>query len=368
MNAGLSSIPTPASRPVRIAVAGAGLIGRRHVELVRQSGECVLAAIVDPSPAAAAVAAGAGVPLFGSLADLLAQQDRPDAVILATPNHLHVTHAIECIDAGVAVLVEKPVAHTVEEAERLVRHAGQNGDARVLVGHHRAHSPILAKAREVIRQGALGKVVAVTGSALFYKPDGYFEEGAWRTKAGGGPILINLIHEVGNLRSLCGDIVSVQSATSSATRGFEVEDTAAMLLRFAGGAIGTFILSDTAASARSWEQTSQENKDYAHDPGEDCYGIVGTQGSLSVPTMRLKSFAPGQERSWYEAMTDSVVEGERLDPLDLQLRHFCAVARGETAPLVSAQDGLQNLRVVEAIAEAARTGAVVQIPIQPTKD
>ncbi|MEJ8853737.1 Gfo/Idh/MocA family oxidoreductase [Variovorax robiniae] len=355
--------PQPAQRPIRVAVAGAGLIGRRHAELVRQSGECVLAAIVDPSPAAAAFADGAGVPRFGSLAELLAQQDKSDAVILATPNHLHVANAIECIDAGVAVLVEKPVAHTVEEAERLLQHV-EGSEARVLVGHHRAHSPILAKAREVIQQGALGHIVAVTGSALFYKPENYFEEGAWRTRLGGGPILINLIHEIGNLRSLCGEIVSVQAATSNATRGFEVEDTAVMLLRFASGALGTFILSDTAASARSWEQTSQENKDYAHDPDEDCYGLVGTQGSLSVPTMQLKSFAPGQQRSWYEAMTSAVVEGERLDPLALQLQHFCAVTRGEAAPLVSARDGLQNLRVVEAIAEAARTGAVVSIPLQ----
>src|SRR6478752_83050 len=106
--------------PLRIAVAGAGMIGRRHAELLGQSSECALAAIVDPSPAALALAQAAGVPHFSSLAELLAQ-DKPDGVILATPNHLHVANAIECIDAGVAVLVEKPVAHTVEEAERLAQ-------------------------------------------------------------------------------------------------------------------------------------------------------------------------------------------------------------------------------------------------------
>lgn len=362
MNTSSFTAPSATRPSLRIAVAGAGAIGRRHVELIQQSGECALAAIVDPSPAAAALADGAGVPLFKSLADLLAQ-DKPDGVILATPNPLHVANAIECIDAGVAALVEKPVAHTVEEAERLAQRV-EHSSARVLVGHHRAHSPILAKAREVIQQGVLGRIVAVTGSALFYKPDNYFEDAAWRRQLGGGPILINLIHEIGNLRSLCGEIVSVQAAASSTTRGFEVEDTAAMLLRFASGALGTFILSDTAAAARSWEQTSQENKDYASYPDEDCYGVVGTQGSLSIPTMRLKRFEPGQPRSWFEPMTESVVEGQRQDPLALQLSHFCAVIRGEAAPLVSVRDGLQNLRVVEALAEAARSGAVVEIPMQ----
>jgi len=129
----------------------------------------------------------------------------------------------------------------------------------------------------------------------------------------------------------------------------------------ASGALGTFVLSDTAAAARSWEQTSRENKDYASYTDEDCYGIVGTQGSLSIPTMRLKRFAPGQKHSWYEPMTESIVEGQRHDPLALQLSHFCAVIRGEATPLVSARDGLQNLRVVEALAQAARSGAVVEV-------
>src|SRR5207249_3764963 len=117
---------------------------------------------------------------------------------------------------------------------------------------HRQHSPIMARAREIVSGGRLGRIVAVVGTALLYKPDGYFDVGGgWRRQPGGGPILINLIHEVNSLLSLVGDVVSVQAVSSGATRGFPVEDTAAMLFRFAGGALGTFLLSDAAGSPRS---------------------------------------------------------------------------------------------------------------------
>ena len=340
-----------------IAVAGAGIIGRRHVELVNESPLCTLAAIVDPAPAAAAVARTAGVPLYASLRELFAAQ-KPDGVIVATPNPLHVENALACVDAGVAALVEKPLADNVADGERLAA-AIERANARVLVGHHRAHSPILAKAREIIREGTLGALVAVTGSAMFYKPAGYFDEAPWRRQPGGGPILINLIHEIGNLRSLAGEIVAVQAFASRATRGFPVEDTVAINLRFANGALGNFMLSDTAASARSWEQTSRENKAYATYPDEDCYVVAGTRGSLAVPTMRLKVYERDEDRSWWKPFRTAVADVERSDPLAHQLAHFCAVIRGDAKPLVNARDGLQNLRVTEAIAEAARTGKVI---------
>src|SRR3954447_10441177 len=288
--------------PPRIAVAGAGLIGKRHVEEVAGGAYSTLASVVDPGPAAPELAEKFAVPLYRSLAELFAA-DKPDGVILATPNQMHVDGGLECVAAGVPVIVEKPIGDTVEGATRLVE-AGEAAGVPVLTGHHRNYSPIMARAREIVRSGRLGPIVAVVGTALFYKPDDYFDVGdGWRRQPGGGPILLNLIHEVNNLQSLVGDVVRVQAATSSATRGFPVEDTAAIVLTFAGGALGTFLLSDTAASARSWEQTSQENRSYASYPDEDCYHVAGTTGSLSVPTMRLTVF-PGT-RSWFEPFETS---------------------------------------------------------------
>ncbi|MFC5695704.1 Gfo/Idh/MocA family protein [Pseudomonas sp. GCM10022186] len=344
---------------LRIAIAGAGLIGQRHLELIQANPACQLAALVDPSPAAEAVARRACVPLFASL-EVLFEAGRPDGIILATPNQLHVEQALTCLQAGVPALIEKPVAHSLEEGERLLA-AAVGSNVPLLVGHHRAHSPILERARQIIREGRLGELVAVMGSALFYKPDDYFDAAPWRRQPGGGPVLINLIHEIGNLRSLCGEIVAVQALASSATRGFPVEDTVSIGLRFANGALGSFLLSDTAASARSWEQTSRENPDYPSYADEDCYLIAGTGGSLAVPTLRLKYYERPEDRSWFKPFTCETAELERQDPLARQLEHFCQVIRGEAEPLVSVRDGLQNLRVVEAIARAARDGGTVPV-------
>jgi len=355
--------------PVTIAVAGAGSIGRRHIELIQSSPNCRLVAIVDPSPSAVDFARAQNVPLYRSLAELLSRPERPDGVILATPNQLHADQALECIAAGVATLVEKPIAHTVEAGNRLCKSA-EAAKARILVGHHRRHSSIMTKACEIVAQGTLGRIVCVVGTALFYKADneGYFDEAPWRKEPGGGPILINMIHEIGNLRSLCGEIVAVHAFSSNAIRRFAVEDTASINFRFANDALGTFMMSDTAASSRSWEHTSGEDLRYAkaHASNDDCYLIAGTLGSLAIPTMTLKRYPREADRSWHKALPATVVPLEVVDPLERQLAHFCDVVRGTAAPLVSAQDGLQNLRIVEAIAESARTGAIVATELRGT--
>ena len=150
----------------KIAVAGAGCIGLAHMECLRTSPTCMLSAIVDPAPAGEAIAANAGVPLFKTQDELIAKA-RPDGIVLATPNQFHVDHAITCIDAGLPILLEKPIATTLAEGERLAKIVEQK-NAYVLIGHHRAHSPIMTRAKEIIDAGTLGKLVGIMGSAVFF--------------------------------------------------------------------------------------------------------------------------------------------------------------------------------------------------------
>jgi predicted dehydrogenase len=341
--------------PLRLAVAGAGLIGRAHALRIQALADAELVAVADTAPAAQAWSKAQGVPCHSSLTELLAQS-RPDGVILATPNALHVSGALECLAAGVATLVEKPVADKLAAAHQLAD-AVETSGVPMLVGHHRRYSPILEDARQVIDSGALGRLVTVTASATFHKPAQYFVDGPWRTQPGGGPILINLIHEIDNLRTLMGEIVEVQALGSNAVRGHVVEDTVAISLRFASGALGNFMLSDTAASPRSWEQTSGENEAFDHHADQDCYLIAGTHGSLQVPTFRLLRHTGAP--SWSQPLQASSLPRRHADPLVLQLAHFCAVIRGEQAPRVTVRDAARTLAVTLAVAEAVHSGCRV---------
>jgi predicted dehydrogenase len=350
-----------ASNTLRIAVAGAGVIGRRHTELIQANSHTTLSALVDPAPASVALAAELGVPHFASLEALL-QQDRPDGVILATPNPLHVPGAMLCLQHGVPALIEKPVADTLQSGQLLADALAAKA-LPMLVGHHRRHGAILQRAREVIASGQLGRIVTVMGSAQFCKPDSYFEQGPWRKQPGGGPILINLIHELDNLRYLCGEIDSVHAVASNAVRGFAVEDTAVMSLRFASGALGTFTLSDVAAAPFSWEQTSGENKAYARYPQENCYVVAGTRGSLAVPSLRSWRHAPAPvgEPGWMTPFVEQTLAVDDVDPLAAQLLHFCDVIEGRAAPIITVNDALQSLRAVEAVRRSIATGATIAL-------
>lgn len=335
-----------------IAVIGLGLIGRRHVELVSRSANVELAAVVDPDERASDVARGSGVPWYPSLHELVAA-DPPDGLIIATPSELHVTHAIESLRAGVPVLVEKPIATTLEDGLRLVEAVDASG-IPLLVGHHRRHSPLLVAAREAISGGLLGDLVAVSATTLFAKPADYFEAAPWRRRPGGGPILINLIHDVDAFRMLAGEIAAVQAITSRRVRRFPVEDTVAVSLQFADGALGSMLLSDTAASPVSWELTSGEDPAFPKHDGRDCYVIAGTRGSIAIPSMRMTTYAG--EPSWTAPIRTTILPAPQADPLVVQLEHFGAVIRRVVDPLVSGRDALETLRVTLAIEQAARTG------------
>lgn len=336
-----------------IAVVGAGLIGRTHIDVVARGAR--LAAVVDPDPDAQALAEARGATWFADLETYLSDA-RPDGLVLATPNQLHVTQGLAAVRAGVPVLIEKPIANDVSSAAALVAEAEASG-VPVLVGHHRRHNPLVAAAKAVLDAGRLGEIVAASAEFWLYKPDDYFAPD-WRRARGAGPVYINLIHDIDLMRHFCGNVENVQAMESRKVRGFEVEDTTVVLLRFVTGALATVTVSDTISAPWSWEFTSGENKVYPNVT-TSCYKIGGTHGALSVPDMKLWHHTGA--RSWWEPIAAETIDYKPGSPLARQLVNFIDVIRGEAAPLVSGREGLESLRVVEAIKAAALSGGTVAL-------
>lgn len=336
-----------------IAVIGAGAIGRTHIDRITRSDSLKLAAIADPTDAGCALAQSLNVPWFVDYRAML-DSAKPRGAVVATPNSAHISMAVDCLERGLAVLVEKPVADTVAEAQVLVDAQARTG-VPVLVGHHRRHNPINRRAREILQSGQLGRVVTANVMATFLKPDAYFDV-AWRRQKGGGPILINLIHEIDMLRFLLGEIESIQAIGSNAVRGFDVEDTAAAVLRFASGALGTLVLSDTATSPWIWDFCAGEQDQYPRQNVQSHF-IAGTHGSLSLPDLSTWTYKGA--RSWHAEITHEQTFVHKADPYTWQLQHFGALIEGKEEPLCSALDGLRTLQATLAVSEAATTGQAV---------
>ena len=342
--------------PLRIAIAGLGLVGLRHAKAISHVNGISLCAVADPSVDSKKYASAKGLPHFDALDELI-EAVQPDGIILATPTTLHVAQGWLCVDASIPVLIEKPLANNLAEGEALVKHA-RAANVPILVGHHRRFNPIIRKAHNMISEGQIGEVKSVHATCWFYKPDSYFDIAPWRKNEGAGPVSVNLVHDIDLIRHLCGEITQVQAQAKPSSRGYDNEDVAAALFIFGNGGIGTVSVSDSIVAPWSWEFTSREYPIYPFT-GQSAYQIGGTQGSLSVPDLAL--WTHDQERDWWSPISAKFVDCERSDPLINQIDHFASVIRGETTPRVSGCEGLRTLAVIKAIQIAAKTGQTIQL-------
>lgn len=355
------------STSLKIAIIGGGLIGPRHAQSVISNPSTVLTALVDPAPHGPATASSLHTNHYPSISTLLSSRDRPDAAIVCTPNKTHVPLSLELIDAGIHVLVEKPISTSISDGQLLIEAANKKG-LKLLVGHHRRFNPYLLAAKQELDRGGLGTVIAVQGAWCLKKPASYFSGiGEWRRNGeSGGAVLINLIHDVDLLQYLLGPIVHVSALQTKKTRGFEAEEGAAILLRFESGVVGTFVLSDAVPSPWNFESGTSENPTIPHVKKEDgaggFYRILGTQASLSVPDLRRWSYDGKENGSWTDVLRkeDLGVEKERV-PFDLQVQHFFEAVKNGVEPSCTGEEGLRAMVVCEAVKRAMGSGRAVEI-------
>lgn len=343
---------------VRLAIIGAGSMGRKHAELICASDMCSLVGICDVDPKRKSVAEELNVPFYPNTETLL-EREQPEGAIIATPNASHSSNAEICAKRSVHVLIEKPITDTIDEAHRIIKAADDCG-IHVLIGHHRRYNPLIKKTRSLVQGDALGKLVAVSVLWTLLKPADYYNVD-WRCKRpGGGPVLINLIHELDSLRFICGEIRQVYTQSSSLVRSLAVEDSLSITLSFKNGALASILASDATPAPWSYEATTHENPYYFHTD-ENCCHFFGTSGSLAFPRMEIWSYANKDQIGWQYPIEMSRCTVQDGYPLVLQLEHFCRVVRGEEKPLVDGRNGARSLAVVLAVLESAQRHAPVNV-------
>ena len=222
----------------RILVAGGGLIGKRHVETATAHPRCTWVGLADPAP----LPATDDVPRFASMAEV---QEPVDGVIIATPTHLHAAHGKEAAARGWHMLIEKPVAGSLDDAHELEAVLNDT-PVQSLVGHHRRYHASVQQLKSMLANGVIGQVITVSMIWAMRKPDTYFE-GNWRT-AGGSPVMINLVHDIDLLRFTIGEITHAIALRGAPLRGSDRIESGAIALGFETGATGTISFADTAAS------------------------------------------------------------------------------------------------------------------------
>lgn len=341
---------------ITIGVIGAGMIGRKHLAKLAGRGDFDLAGIADVN-ADRVAAEHPAARVYVDYRQML-DETRPEAVIIASPNQLRAEQGIECARRGIHILIEKPVTDTLETAAALMAEVRKAG-IHSLVGHHRRHHRQVKALKTMLEEKRIGDVVGVSAIWATHKPAAYFKVAPWRTEAGGGPILINLIHEIDLLRFTLGEIVAVEAIASSRQRGFAVEDTAAVLIEFDNGALGTFLLSDSAASPWTTEQGLGEASEFPSS-GESNYRLLGRRGAIEFPALMQWS-QEHDAQDWTLPVHARRIHAASIDPYLAQLDHLRDIVRGAAPSLQPVEDGVRTLVATLAVAEAAAAGRRIDL-------
>ena len=342
-------------------IVGTGVIAAMHAAAVAALPRARLAAVTDVADgAAAAFAAARGCAAEPGLDQLLARPD-VDVVCVCVPSGLHAEIGVRAALAGKHLVVEKPIDVTLAAADRLIEAARAAGVALTVISQHR-FDPGLIELKQLLADGALGRLVLAEASTKWYRTQAYYDSAAWRGTwaMDGGSLMNQGIHYVDLLRWCMGPVTEVTAVCVTQAHQVEVEDTALAIVRFASGAVGT-ILSSTAA--------------YPGFPQR--LEITGTDGTVIVEDGRIvrRAFGPNTGASEAEGSAGPGAIGglgAAADPAAIevashaaQIADLLAAVEEGRAPAVDGQAGRDALEIVRAVYESARTGAQVRLPAGP---
>lgn len=345
---------------LRFALIGCGNIARKHAHVLHNSlDEAAIGAFVDLDIGRAReFSEKYGAPAFSSVQELMREMgDHIDVFSVLTPSGAHCPNVLELVEYGRPLVVEKPLALRLDDADRMIEACDEHGVKLFVVHQNRYNLPIL-KAREALEQGRFGKLVLGSVRLRWTRDQAYYDSEAWRgTWAHDGGVFMNqAVHHIDMLSWFMGSVESVRSMAATRLVKIEAEDTGVAVIRYNSGALG--VLEATTAT---------RPKDL-----EGSISILGEKGSVVIGGFFMNelvtwSFADKQP------IDDVIFERYAKNPSDMgynlaqYLRGVVVSLQTKKAALVDGLEGRKSLELITALYESIETNADVQLRFRPRK-
>ena len=339
---------------LKFALVGCGRIAKRHSELLGNSqisGAC-LAAVCDlVEDKAQKIGEQFSIPYFTDMHEMM-QKVNVDVVVVLTESGMHAEHVVALAPYGKHIVVEKPMALTLDDADDMIRACDQAGGKLFVVKQNRFNVPVV-KARQALEAGRFGKLTMGTVRVRWCRPQSYYDQASWRgTWSMDGGVLANQAsHHVDMLEWMMGDVVSVFAMGTTALAKIEAEDTAVVILRFKNGALGAIEAT-----------TATRPKDL-----EGSLSILGEGG-----TVEIAGFAVNEMKVWNfvkpEADDEAVMEKYSVNPPNVYgfghqayYEHVVDGILNNTRHIVDGLVGRKSLELISAIYESMEMGREVPL-------
>jgi predicted dehydrogenase len=332
---------------IRVAIAGAGFIADIHAEALKNEKDVELSAVVEKfTDKGQAFAQKHEIPhVFSSVEELIASKTT-DALIIGTPNFLHAPQAIAALNAGMHVMVEKPMSMSVEEAEEM-HHASQKNGTTLMIAHCWRYDEEVNWLKEQVENGKLGKIFRTKGygSHEYWGPEGWFTQ---KELSGGGALVDMGIHAIDTARYIIGDPepVSVYAHIDTLFGEYDVDDTGTIIIKWNNGVVSYIEC--------GWWQPHM-------DGPEASTQIYGKKGFGSIFPTKVE--LPDYQKESLEVIDDGF-EFPRKDQCpqimyDQQMSHFINCIKNHETPLSDAIKGITNMKILAAAYESAEKQQVI---------
>lgn len=341
---------TPA--PIRIGLVGCGAISTQHLEAISAIADLRLAGVVSASAERArTVGERWDVPWFTRLEDLLGRDDL-DAVTVATPSGLHPGQALAALRTGRHVIVEKPIALSVADADAVVREGRVRGLVVATISQRR-FEPAIQKLHAAVEAGALGRISLIIAEGLYHRPQSYYDSAAWRgtRELDGGVLMNQAIHMIDLVRWIGGPPASVAAHIATLGHEMEAEDTASVSLRFRNGTLGEIVATTCANPEFPTELRVYGDRGHVRIVGENAleWDVPDIPAPSGVADEPAPPHGTGATLTWGTSAVGYL----------RQYADFVEAVRAGRPAAVTGEDGRDAVEVITAAYEADRTGRAV---------